>query len=500
MNKYLIAFLGAFLMLISFSSCTDQEEVDITYHHDVVVEINPLDFIQNTGIDVSKFQTKLGSGFLNCVQILVYNSDGTFKRSILATSSNFNPLSLPLRDLDEKEYTIIVLQYLMDRNIDIQGQDNQFWNVLNHSTINSVRIQSRDYQIPWYYCLGIDTQTINIKVSKKIKATPKLAGSLVSLEYEYLNKGGYNLVGLYFKDKAVGLYLNPQLEGHSKYYYGSYNTSKYWTAVARLSDTDLLYNYDEDSFFFLETGNINCCIGLATKMDEHENGSTDLTLYPSADNYMNFKLGQYYKAFCAYNGDDKKITTYLGLKEDFDKWYEKFVNWIPLKISQPCTKWGCSVSEVKKDMTRDKFVLWYDIQPLESIGGDIYYYLGYYGKLAEDEIQYAFENETGNLLISWEDIWNLTLSEIINQFDSDPNYTRDDEFEELYLEYGCYVYYTDNTRVLIFPNQVDTDGNEYICVQYEPYTIDSQSEEGNKKIRTNRCFTIKKHPKNKYSK
>ena len=487
MRNYLLALLGAFTLLVSFSSCTDQKEIDIIYNQEATLEVNLLNMYETCGIDFSKFQTQFVSGYRPTVLTLVYDTEGTYQYSIKSILYNFNNPSIPLIDLDRKEYIVIVVQYLMEYDNESQT-GNDFWSLYNVKDFDKVSILSKEYQIPWYCCLGIDVQKIDLKSGKNFKSTPKLAGSFVSLDYENLYNGGYNRVALYFKNKVTGLYLNPNREGLAKYFYDNYNDSNSWTAVAKLERPEVLYIKDDDNFFILESGRINCCIGLSTKDD-----GTFFTAYPSTDSYFDFELGKNYTAYCEYNGETDKVTTYLGTSIDFEKWYEKFDKWIPNTFDDPFTKWGASVEEVKKYMTNKKYTLWYDLTPMQSMDGDTYYYLGYYGRFVEDDIQYEFENKTGNLLTAFEIIYNndMSINQIIDHFDKDPKYKRYEPFEETFYEYGCYFFYDEFTQVEIYPNFED-DYGLYTQIAYSRSTVVEDETRGRKQIKSNLSFVNKR--------
>ncbi len=459
MNKYLLALLGALLMIISFSSCTDQKEIDITYHHEVVIEINTTDLYQNCGLDISKVKTMIGSGYLPCVNVLLYNTDGTLKYTVESINNTLKTLSISLEDMDEKEYTVIVLQSLEKVDLENKENNDKLWTIYNTQDINEVRVQSKYYTINWYQCLGLDAQKIDVKSGRTFKITPKLAGCLVDLSFENLYK--YYDFGLYFKDKVAGLYLNPEIKGHDKFYYSGYNESNIWNKVGGINSNGLNFSFN-NSYFFLDTGRINYCIGLSTE-DDYVDGHRYFTPYPSNDSYFDAVEGEFYEGFCYYNGESNKISTYMGVKSEFNNWYSNLEKWKRPQFEQPYLKWGASVEEVKKYMKEKGYQIWYDTELIYDN-----YFLGYFGINLEDNIQYEFATATGDLICSALLIYEsrLSLSQILNIFDDDSQYWKTNDFQEIFEEYGLYLYVNDTTQVQMY--LLEEEGTKYVQIEYWP--------------------------------
>lgn len=474
MIKYIPALIGVMMMFFFFSACTDREDIDLVYHHNVELEINPLDLYQNSGIDVVKFQTMMGTKIYKpCITVLIYNSDGTLNRKNEFIVDNLQPFSQIITDFDEKEYTIIALQHFI---IEANDKVSSVWTLADEEDINTVHISvsSLTGEIYWFNCLGIDAQKINIKRGSRISISTKLAGCFVNFQYENLDKSSYYRTGLYYKDRADGLYLNPDYQGNDRYYYkNGFNAPNIWSSVALFSNENGLKESDGETRFFFETGRINYCIGLTKPSDVDNDGIIHFTAYPSQNSYFDAEKGKYYTAFCYYNGSTDKISTYMGLKSEFNSWYDNLDKWIIPYFEQPYITWGASVADVKQYMDDKNYKLWFDIDESNGI-----YWLGYAGKYKEDNIQYAFSSESNDLLVSMITIpySNLSSKDILNIFDENNEYGRIKLYDQCYEMYGCYIYINDDTQVQIYPDGHWDNGERFTSIQYYPRTyVDAET-------------------------
>ena len=492
-TNYITILIETLVTILSFSSCTDQNDVNIVYHHDATIEINTLNLYETSGIDVVKFQGILGDDYKPYITLLIYNPDGSLNYKDNKIVDNLRPVSFDLKDLDQLEYTIIAIQHFVKYREDIFIVDNEVWTVpvfespwilKDDDRLESVYVTAdgSNEEIPWFECLGIGIQKTKIEKDSKISIAPKLAGSFVNLQYEnldkriYNNKSVFNRIGLYFKEKADGIYLSPVHTGHDRYYYNGFTGPTTWRSVAEFYSENGLPTFkaiDEDTFFILQSGKINCCIGLSTKSDEHEDGSINFTAFPSTDFYSDFDEGGFYTAFCYYNGSNNTIETYIGEKSEFSKWYDSIEKWIfPVIFETPYIVWGSSLTDVESYMENKSYAIGVDLYESDGV-----FLLGYYGKFSEDGIYYAFASETGDLLASLVYVSHseATPEQIQDMFNNDSQFTRIEDFEECYQEYGCYVYINHMTQVEIYPNIAWDDGTSCTQIVYGPNTEEQET-------------------------
>ncbi|MDE5882422.1 MAG: hypothetical protein K2H60_11895, partial [Muribaculaceae bacterium] len=194
-TNHITILIGALVTLLSFSSCTDQNDVSIVYHHDATIEINTLNLYETSGIDVVKFQGILGDDYKPYITLLIYNPDGSLNYKDNKIVDNLRPVSFDLTDLDQLEYTIIAIQHFVKYREDIFIVDNEVWTVpvfesqwilKDDDRLESVYVTAdgSNEEIPWFECLGIGIQKTKIEKDSKISIAPKLAGSFVNLQYE----------------------------------------------------------------------------------------------------------------------------------------------------------------------------------------------------------------------------------------------------------------------------------------------------------------------------
>lgn len=486
MRKYLLLIAAIFSLI----SCTDKEEIGLQFHHEIPIEVNPLSLYENSGIDVVKFQSLIGTDvYQSCVTVLIYNPDGSLNQKNELLFDELRPVSYIAHDLDEKDYTIISIQHFV---IVANGKTSSSWKLEEEDNIKTVHISvsSLDGEISWFNCLGIDVQNVSIKRNTKLNIATQLAGSFVDFQYENFDKSNYIGASLYFKDKANGIYLNPEYTGNDRYYYkNGFNAPNVWSNVAGFSSDDGLKNTQSETKFIFETGKINYCFGLMKSDDITEDGTKHFTAFPSTNSYFEFEKGKIYKAYCYYNGSDDVIATYLDLSSGFTEWYDSFDKWIAPIFEEPYTKWGCSVEDVKSFMDKKNYTLWYDIIENQQNGS---FSLGYIGKYSENNIQYVFSSRANDLFLVLIAIEHAKANptEVINSFIENELYSKVDKYDEYYAEYGCYIFVNDKSQVEIYPDMAFSDGTPITQIVYaeRTYPEESSSLKSCKLKSTNKCY------------
>ena len=504
MDRYLLIIFGVLTMLISSTSCIDQEEVDITYHHDVTAEVNPFALYEESGIDVQSLMAAdfLGIRFKLNMTVLVYNKDGSLNQRIDKTVDTPLPFTMDLSDLDEDEYTIVAIQHMSLHEDNSSYNDDEYneedasyddddtpfsyvaWELENTSNINDVRVKANSTQIPWFMCLGIQTQEVSVRKGMTIKIATELTGSFVDFTCENLNYSNFNWLALCFGGQASGLYLNPELQGNSKYYYEDEGFFDFWSVVDSYYFSNLI-DLSDHVMFFLGSGRISYCFKLAY-FEDYDDINTEAVDFFAQTSYddTDFEAvkGEFYSAFCYYNGETDSFTTYMGLKSEFKQWYDSIDKWNKLIFEQPYVEWGASIEEVKRYMEQKHYSFSSEWDEREDVyfdddyGNHIWvdeiittYWLAYEGKYLESSIYYQFDR-TGNLIFSSVSFWNCNITEILEVFNSDTRYTKIEGFKEIYEHSGRYIYVNDSVQAEIYQNKM-SDGTMDIEIEYRPRSI-----------------------------
>lgn len=478
MKKYILLVVSA--VVLAFTSCSDKEEIEIKYLHDLSLSINTSSLYETYSL--TSFQNVLGTfdGYYIGFTSLLYDSNGQLRAKKDFHTRDFQPINDKIENLEEGNYTLITIQCLVNSKNDYKSAA---WSFDNIESLESVRVVTSSSEIYWFNCLGISTEYISLTNDKSINIVPQLAGCFVDFKYENFDKSKYNYLGFNFKNAAYGIYLNPELSVTEHYYYpAGFNSQYTWNPRAFFDSTDGLLSSGATARFILETGNINYCFGPSIKA---EDGSINFTAYPSRDAYFNFEEGNRYTAFCYYKGEPTVLETFLGTNNDFNSWYQNLDKTMNPIFVHPNTSWGISVNDLKTYMSNNGYSIWYDITKADNG----LYYLGYSPLYKENSIQYIFETETTNLLYAFVNICkeDASVEDILSQLNKSSEYA----FDKYYEEYGCYIYYNKQTQIEIYPDWVFEDGTEYTQLFYGPSRFTETRSSSNNKVYMKRFDNIK---------
>lgn len=448
MKKYFLFLVSA--IVLAFISCADSEDVRVTYKHDLSLTINTSSLYEK--VSLSSFQDLLGSnkeysiGFTT----LLYNSNGALCERKDELTRDLQPLTVELYDLDQDNYTLITIQYLVNSK---NNNQSDIWVLENTESLKDVRISAPNTKVLWYNCIGIFTQTINLNGNFQQTITPKLAGCFVNFRCENFEYSKYDRLGLCFKNAANGLYLNPELSQTESYYYkDGFNEKNTWNLKGFFDSEEGTWPSTEQTVFVLETGNINYCFAPSNKGDDNK---YYFKAYPSENEYFNFELGVFYEAYCYYKGAPTYVETFLGSGSELKQWYNNLDKGMNPIFANPFMEWGASVKDVKNYMSSNNYTIWFDIEYKPENG---LYYLGYNGKYRENSTQYVFKSEDDFLLAALVNVSNedASLDEILEQLSSSNEYA----FEDCMEEYGCYVFYNKVNYIEVYPNLTYNDSDQ----------------------------------------
>lgn len=219
--------LGLLVLMTTIVSCTDQEDIEITYQSEMGITavhiFDDYEPFQVGDFDMSKDGWKLN------LQVLVYDESGTLVDKTeklcnsLSESLNYAPYLAP------GNYTVVSIA---DFREGLGGTGYKFWNIENETNIQDLSITENDSYFPVVFeTLGIDVQKIEItNASKSIMADIKPVTSLVHV---------------YMSDKD---YSGWGIEGYSRF---SVLSDGYFIKAlkaknnVRFENGDLLFNYSE---------------------------------------------------------------------------------------------------------------------------------------------------------------------------------------------------------------------------------------------------------------
>ncbi len=188
-----ILLLGLLVLLMTtFVSCTDQEDVEITYQSEMGITaahiFDDYEQFQVGDFDMSKDGWKLN------LQVLVYDESGKLVDKTeklcnrLSESLNYAPYLAP------GNYTIISIA---DFREGLGGAGYKFWRIENESNIQDLSITENDSYFPVVFeTLGIDVQKIEItNAPKAITADIKPVTSLVHVYMSDKDYSGWGIEG-----------------------------------------------------------------------------------------------------------------------------------------------------------------------------------------------------------------------------------------------------------------------------------------------------------------
>ena len=219
--------LGLLVLMTTIVSCTDQEDIEITYQSEMGITavhiFDDYEQFQVGDFDMSKDGWKLN------LQVLVYDESGKLVDKTeklcnrLSESLNYAPYLAP------GNYTVVSIA---DFREGLGGTGYKFWNIENETNIQDLSITENDSYFPVVFeTLGIDVQKIEItNASKSIMADIKPVTSLVHV---------------YMSDKD---YSGWGIDGYSRF---SVLSDGYFIKAlkaknnVRFENGDLLFNYSE---------------------------------------------------------------------------------------------------------------------------------------------------------------------------------------------------------------------------------------------------------------
>lgn len=199
--------IGAIISVMSFSACTDQEEISISYEADLTVSAAHIfDTFQSTMDDDFLMNGNAGKWVLN-LNTFIYDSNGML---VDKCEQSFNEITSTLNHklaLDPGVYTVVSIA---DFEGTYGGNFYKFWNISGTETINELKIQeSETICSSAMETLGIDVTELEITNSKKpiiidIKPVTGLVEMIIwDDDFSGAGKNGFSINAPYINDLTI---------------------------------------------------------------------------------------------------------------------------------------------------------------------------------------------------------------------------------------------------------------------------------------------------------
>lgn len=140
MNKYITMLIGALVTMLSFSSCTDQDDIEITTEKSFSITAKHL-FSSFTPYKSTDFDLKYNSAQL-IIDVLIYNESGElvdkeqFETDNIDETFRYAPMFTP------GKYKVIAIAHF---NLLSDGNNFSYWGIKNQDALTDLTIEA-DYQ------------------------------------------------------------------------------------------------------------------------------------------------------------------------------------------------------------------------------------------------------------------------------------------------------------------------------------------------------------------
>ncbi len=212
-NKYLVTLFGVLMTILSFTSCTDQDDVEISYGTTLnVTAAHIFDSFYKTMEDDFSLNGSAGTWTLN-LHSYIYDSNGELIDMCEESSNDLSKTMTHELKLDPGKYTIISVA---EFDGTYGGVHYKFWNISNESKLSELQIQeSETVCSSAMETLGINTyefevadRTQNIEID--IKPVTGLVEMIIwDNDFSGSGKNGFSFKAPYINDLTI---CSPQLK------------------------------------------------------------------------------------------------------------------------------------------------------------------------------------------------------------------------------------------------------------------------------------------------
>ncbi len=194
--KQLTYLLLLALLTLSLPSCTDSDDIDISYDKPIGITAAHI-FDNYEPFEEGDFDMTVDGWKLN-LQTLVYDNEGKLVDKAEKLCSNLSETLEFTPNLVAGEYTVVTIA---DFREGLGGKDYKYWNIANEHSLQDLSITESDRYYPTAFeTLGLDIKKIEVSESREP----------ISVDIKPIT----NLVQIFTSDKD---YSNWGIEGYSRF-------------------------------------------------------------------------------------------------------------------------------------------------------------------------------------------------------------------------------------------------------------------------------------------
>lgn len=239
--KSLSLIIAVLFAMFSLSSCTDQDDIDISYEQNIGITaahiFDNYEPFMESDFDMAKDGWKLN------LQVLVYDENGHLVDRAEKVCSDLSETLNYVPSLSPGNYTVVSIADFRDG---LGGHGYKFWEIDNESNLQDISItENQDIYPVVFETLGIDIQPLVVNnKSQQINADIKPVTSLVQVfmsdkDYSSWGIDGYSRFSVlsdgYFI-KAIKFKNNIRFEDGALTYKYSEQVSDYNIAISRVHE------------------------------------------------------------------------------------------------------------------------------------------------------------------------------------------------------------------------------------------------------------------------
>ena len=339
MKNYIIALMA--LIMLALPSCQN-DDIEIHRSGNLTINVSTVDLYEQLQMKthITKLLGEYPSDNIG-VLTLLYDENGQLIKKEQKNVNTLQSVNFSFDGLLQGDYTIVVLQTLVDKD---NGYTPIYWELVDEGNLSKLRLNTKSYKQFWCYSVGCAVNAITVSENKSVKISPKSLGCIVRLGYENFQKSDLVSWELALANAARGIYLDPNAK--IRYFYEEYMNKQ--TMVPKgffYEESGITEDYND--FFILECGLQEYCLGGA---DAEQYADNKFTPY-SGIRKFDFKIGEKYAAYTIYDPNSRKFNFYMGDISGLNEWKERITQSIKQVVfKEPCLQWGTSVDNIRSIM------------------------------------------------------------------------------------------------------------------------------------------------------
>ena len=459
MKKYIHVAIALALCLVT--SCTDKDDVEIIYSHDLTLNISTPSAYEGYGIQDYKDRFLTNSQPYHVgVFTYLYDSNGVCVDSTMSYNKDFSPITQSFKGVKRGKYTVMSIETHVNSDYEYTSD---YWRIVNSENLSSLSIVQKSDTVLFFYwdgAVAVTNKVIDLNENRVEQIRPNPIGSLVNVVYMNFDKSSrYNFIGFNTKNVAKGIKLDPAIENSNERYIGDFTESHIWDLRSYLFSNDMPSLYSE-TIYILEEGRQNWCFG-PQNYNVEEQTLSGFIARPNGASYFNFENGNTYFAGISYTGGNEgdDCLTYMGEESDFAEWINNLPD--PFYFKEPCTDWGVSTTAVRN------FMNGYQSSAVRESSDGKYWYIQFKGKDAESLYQYNFATSISGLnevYVAF-DSKSVKIGTLLDYFTNHENYGKPIDYLGMFYSVSSK---DGKTQVIISENE-----NQIVVNYYQPSSTNS---------------------------